>query len=230
MPPVWVVPPFDVAKDRDPGLGLPSQMELVSSVRLVYVLLDVFSRYVVGWMVAHRESATLAERLISASCERQGILPGQLTVHADRGSSMTSKPVAFLLADLGITKTHSRPHVSNDNPYSESQFKTMKYRPDFPERFGSIEHARMYCVDFFRWYNDEHRHSGIGMLTPNDVHYGLAGMRHAHRAVVLQAAYAAHPERFVRQVPTPPTVPTAAWINKPINPPKLVSLIDANAL
>ncbi len=192
----------------------------------LYVVLDVFSRYVVGWMLAHRESAALAERLISTSCERHRILPGQLTVHADRGSSMTSKPVALLLADLGVTKTHSRPHVSNDNPYSESQFKTMKYRPDFPERFGSIEHGRMHCVDFFRWYNDEHRHSGIGMLTPHDVHYGLAEMRHAERALVLQAAYAAHPERFVRQVPTPPALPTAAWINKPINPAELVNLTD----
>ncbi len=143
---------------------------------------------------------------------------------------MTSKPLALLLADLGVTKTHSRPHVSNDNAYSESQFKTMKYRPDFPDRFGSIEHSRMHCVDFFRWYNDEHRHSGIGMLTPNDVHYGLAEIRHAHRAVVLQAAYAAHPERFVRRVPTPPALPTAAWINKPINPPELVSLTDGHAL
>jgi putative transposase len=196
----------------------------------LYVVLDVFSRYVVGWMVAPRESATLAQRLISTSCERQGILPGQLTVHADRGSSMTSKPLALLLADLGVTKTHSRPHVSNDNPYSESQFKTMKYRPDFPKRFGCIEHSRMHCVDFFRWYNDEHRHSGLGMLTPHDVHYGLAEARHANRAIVLQAAYAAHPERFVRQVPTPPALPTAAWINKPINPPKPVSSIGANAL
>ena len=196
----------------------------------LYVVLDVFSRYVVGWMLAHRESAILAERLISTSCERQGILPGQLTVHADRGSSMTSKPVALMFADLGVTKTHSRPHVSNDNPYSESQFKTMKYRPDFPDRFGSIEHGRMHCADFFRWYNDEHRHSGIGMLTPNDVHYGLAELRHANRALVLQAAYAAHPERFVRRAPTPPALPTAAWINKPLNPPELVSLIDANAL
>ena len=196
----------------------------------LYVVLDVFSRYVVGWMVAPRESATLAERLISVSCERQDIFPGQLTVHADRGSSMRSKPVALLLADLGITKTHSRPHVSNDNPYSESQFKTMKYRPDFPERFGSIEHGRMHCVDFFRWYNDEHRHSGIGMLTPHDVHYGLAEMRHANRALVLQAAYAAHPERFVRQLPTPPALPTAAWINKPINLLGIVSSTSAKAL
>lgn len=196
----------------------------------LYVILDVYSRYVVGWMVAPRESASLAERLISASCERQGIQSGQLTVHADRGSSMTSKPVALLLADLGVTKTHSRPHVSNDNPYSESQFKTMKYRPDFPERFGSIEHSRLHCTDFFRWYNAEHRHSGLGMLTPHDVHHGLAAMRHAQRAVVLQAAYAEHPERFVKKLPTPPALPTAAWINKPINPPQPLMLTEGIAL
>lgn len=176
---------------------------------------SVFSRYVVGWMVAHRESAVLAERLISTSCERQGITPGQLTVHADRGSSMTSQPVALLLADLGVTKTHSRPHTSNDNPYSESQFKTMKYRPDFPDRFDSIEHGRMHCVDFFHWYNEEHRHSGLGLMTPHDVHYGFAEMRRADRAVVLQTAYDAHPERFVRHVPTPPALPAAVWINPP---------------
>lgn len=200
----------------------------------LYVVLDVYSRYVVGWMVAHRESATLAERLISTTCERQGIEPGQLTMHADRGSSMTSKPVAFLFADLGITKTHSRPHVSNDNPYSESQFKTMKYRPDFPERFGSIEDARAHCVNFFRWYNSEHRHSGLGMLTPHDVHHGLAEMRHAHRVVVLQSAYTAHPERFVKQLPMPPALPTAAWINKPAdkpgNPPQPLPLTEGIAL
>jgi putative transposase len=161
----------------------------------LYVVLDVFSRYVVGWMIAPRESAVLAERLIATSCERQGILPGQLTLHADRGSSMTSKPVALMLADLGVTKTHSRPQVSNDNPYSEAQFKTMKYRPDFPERFGSIEHSRRHGTDFFHWYNEEHRHSGIGLLTPHDVHYGIAATRHAHRTTVLHAAYAAHPLR-----------------------------------
>jgi putative transposase len=184
----------------------------------LYVILDVFSRYVVGWMVAPKESAALAERLIAASCERQGILRGQLTIHADRGSSMTSKPVALLMADLGITKTHSRPHVSNDNPYSEAQFKTLKYRPDFPERFGSLEDARAHCSDFFRWYNTEHRHSGLGLHTPHDVHFGLAEARRAHRATVLAAAYAATPERFVRRPPTPALLPTAAWIN----PPKLL--------
>ncbi len=181
----------------------------------LYVILDVFSRYVVGWMVADRESAALAERLIAESCERQRIPRGQLTIHADRGSSMTSKPVAFLMADLGITKTHSRPHVSNDNPYSEAQFKTLKYRPDFPERFGSLEDARAHCVDFFRWYNTEHRHSGLGLHTPHDVHFRLAEARRAQRATVLAAAYAATPERFVRRPPTPALLPTAAWINPP---------------
>ena len=184
----------------------------------LYVILDVFSRYVVGWMVAPRETATLAERLITASCERQGIVRGQLTLHADRGSSMRSKPVALLLADLGVTKTHSRPHVSNDNPYSEAQFKTLKYRPDFPDRFGSIEHARAHGTDFFRWYNTEHRHSGLGLHTPHDVHFGLAAAKRAARAVVLSAAYAATPERFVNCPPTPALLPSAAWIN----PPKLL--------
>jgi putative transposase len=184
----------------------------------LYVLLDVFSRYVVGWMVARRESAVLAERLIATSCARQGIDHGQLTLHADRGSSMTSKTVAFLFADLGVTKTHSRPHVSNDNPFSEAHFKTLKYRPDFPARFGSLEDARAHCVDFFPWYNTDHRHSGLGLHTPHDVHFGLAEARRAQRAIVLRAAYAVTPERFVRHPPTPALLPTAAWIN----PPKLL--------
>ena len=164
----------------------------------LYVLLDVFSRYVVGWLVAPRESAMLAERLMATSCARQRILPGQLTIHADRGAAMTSKPVAFLLADLGVTKTHSRPHTSNDNPYSEAQFKTLKYRPDFPERFGSLENARAHGVDFFAWYNTAHRHSGLGLHTPHDVHHGLAAQRQLARAAVLTTAFAATPERFVR--------------------------------
>jgi putative transposase len=184
----------------------------------LYVVLDVFSRYVVGWMVAPRETAALAERLIATSCARHGIAPGQLTIHADRGSSMTSKPVALLLADLGVTKTHSRPSVSNDNPYSEAQFKTLKYRPDFPDRFGALEHARMHSVDFFRWYNTEHRHSGLGLHTPYDVHFGLATARRAARALVLDAAYTMRPERFVNRPPTPALLPSAAWIN----PPKLL--------
>ena len=185
----------------------------------LYVLLDVFSRFVVGWMVAHRESATLAERLIATSCARQGIRREQLTLHADRGSSMTSKTVALLLADLGVTKTHSRPHVSNDNPYSEAQFKTLKYRPGFPERFGSLQDARAYAAVFFAWYNHHHRHSGIGLLTPADVHFGLAEERREQRTAVLRAAYEATPERFVRQLPRPPALPAAAWIN----PPKLLA-------
>ncbi len=181
----------------------------------LYVILDVFSRYVVGWMVAHRESAHLAEKLIRETCARQGILPGQLTIHADRGSSMTSKPVALLLSDLGVTKSHSRPYVSDDNPFSEAQFKTLKYRPDFPDRFGSIQHSRSMCGAFFPWYNTAHRHSGIGLLTPHDVHYGLAEQRVADRARVLAVAYAAHPERFVGGLPHPPARPTEVWINPP---------------
>jgi len=181
----------------------------------LYVILDVFSRYVVGWMVAHREAASLAKKLIEETIARQAVAPGQLTIHADRGSSMTSKAVAFLLADLGVTKTHSRPHVSNDNPYSEAGFKTLKYRPDFPERFGSIADARNHCADFFPWYNNEHHHTGIGLLTPYEMHHGLADMRTAERAVVLAAAYDAHPERFPHGMPRPPAVPTEAWINKP---------------
>jgi len=181
----------------------------------LYVILDVFSRYVVGWTVAHAEQAALAERLLAATCAKQQITSGQLTVHADRGSSMTSKPVAFLLADLGVTKTHSRPHVSNDNPYSESQFKTLKYRPGFPARFGSIHDARTFCQQFFGWYNREHRHSGIAMMTPQAIHYGHAAQLHQARAQVLVAAYAAHPERFVRRPPVPRPMSTAVWINPP---------------
>jgi putative transposase len=181
----------------------------------LYVILDVFSRYVVGWMVAHRESAGLAEKLIAETCERQGIKPNELTVHADRGTSMTSKAVAFLLADLGVTKTHSRPHVSNDNPFSEAAFKTLKYRPNFPARFGSIVDARGFCGDFFRWYNQEHHHSALGLLTPHDVHHGLAAQRLAARASVLEAAFQSHPERFVRGTPRPGQLPTEVWINNP---------------
>jgi putative transposase len=181
----------------------------------LYVILDIFSRYVVGWMIAQYESNTLAQRLIAESCEKQNIQPGQLTIHADRGPSMKSKPVALLLADLGVTKTHSRPHVSDDNPYSESQFKTLKYRPDFPDRFGSIQDARSFCQDFFPWYNCEHHHSGIGLLTPEMLHYGKAEAVIAQRRIVLNSAFEAHPERFVRGLPVPPPVPEAAWINKP---------------
>ncbi len=185
----------------------------------LYVILDVFSRCSVGWMVAPRESATLAQKLIGTTCERQGIDRDHLTIHADRGSSMRSKLVAELLADLGITKTHSRPQVSNDNAFSEAGFKTFKYRPGFPARFGSLEDARAHCVDFFAWYNEEHYHSGIGLHTPSDVHHGRARQVADQRAVVLAAAHAAHPERFVRGIPKPPVLPTEVWINKPKSSP-----------
>jgi putative transposase len=180
------------------------------------VILDVFSRYVTGWMVAMRESAELAKRLIEESCKKQCIPPGQLTLHADRGTSMSSKPVAFLLADLGVTKTHSRPHVSDDNPYSESQFRTMKYRPEFPDRFGCIQDGRAFCQRFFRWYNEEHRHSGLGLLTPAMVHYGQAENILQQRQAVLNVAYQRHPERFVGSAPKPPALPSEVWINKPV--------------
>jgi putative transposase len=181
----------------------------------LYVILDVFSRYVVGWLVAERESAELAERLIAETCAKQAIQPGQLTLHADRGSAMTSKPVAFLLADLGVTKTHSRPQVSNDNPFSESQFKTLKYRPDFPQRFGCLADVRTWGHAFFPWYNDDHHHTALCLLTPADVHYGRAQTVLTHRQRVLQCAYAAHPERFVKGAPVPQQPPAAVWINPP---------------
>jgi len=181
----------------------------------LYVILDVFSRYVVGWMIAERESATLAEELIAETCARQGIQPDQLTIHADRGSSMTSKSVAFLLADLGVTKTHSRPHVSNDNPYSEAQFKTLKYRPDFPSRFGCQADARAWAGTFFTWYNQQHHHSGLALLTPADVHYQRAQAVLQKRQLVLQAAYQKTPQRFVKGLPVPPPLPQAVWINPP---------------
>ena len=166
---------------------------------------------------ALRESAELAKRLIEQSCTKQNIRRGQLTLHADRGTSMSSKPVAFLLADLGVTKTHSRPHVSDDNPYSESQFRTMKYRPEFPDRFGCIQDSRAFSQGFFRWYNEEHRHSGLALLTPAMVHYHQTALILEQRQTVLDAAYRVHPERFVRQAPKPAAVPTAVWINKPLN-------------
>ena len=181
----------------------------------LYVILDVFSRYVVGWMVAPRESAVLAERLIAETCAKQGIPTGQLTLHADRGSSMRSKPVALLLADLGVVKTHSRPHVSNDNPFSEAQFKTLKYCPAFPGRFGSLEDARAFGHSFFSWYNNDHHHSGLGYLTPAMVHYRFAEGVRDQRQVVLAAAFAAHPERFVGGMPRPAALPTTVWINPP---------------
>ena len=184
----------------------------------LYVILDVFSRYVVGWMVAEHESGELAKALIDQTCQRQGITPGELTFHADNGAAMVSQPVAFLLASLGITKSHSRPHVSDDNPFSEAQFKTLKYRPGFPERFASVGHARAFLGDFFCWYNTEHHHDGLALMTPHDVHHGLVPQRLAQRARVLEAAYAAHPERFVHGAPTPAAPPDAVWINPPKAP------------
>lgn len=181
----------------------------------LYSIIDIYSRYSVGWMVATKESKELAERLLGETIAKQNIDRGQLTIHADRGSSMASKPVAFLLADLGVTKSHSRPHCSNDNPYSEAQFKTLKYRPDFPETFGSLEDARAFCSDFYTWYNQDHRHSGIGMHTPNDVHHGRAAAVRETRVQTLSVAYATNPERFVRKHPQPPELPGTAWINQP---------------
>ena len=184
----------------------------------LYVILDVFSRYVAGWMVAHREGAELAKQFIQEAIRKHQVPAGQLHIHADRGRVMTSKPVAFLMADLGVTKTHSRPYVSDDNAYSESQFRTMKYRPEFPDRFGCIQDSRAFCQQFFHWYNQEHRHSGIGLLTPAMVHFGETQTVLAQRQAVLDTAYQAHPDRFVRRPPKPLPLPTEVWINRPVPP------------
>jgi putative transposase len=185
----------------------------------LYTIIDIYSRYVPGWMLARAERATLAEALLEETIEKQGIGRDQLTIHSDRGSPMIAQPVAHLLADLGVTKSHSRPHVSNDNPFIESHFRTFKYRPDFPKSFGSFEDAHAHCGRFFTWYNDDHRHSGIAFHTPADVHYGRAELIREQRGQVLHAAYAAHPERFVRKAPEPPSLPTVAWINRPEEAP-----------
>ena len=181
----------------------------------LYVVLDIFSRYVVAWCVAPSEDGHLAKELIADAVARHEVPPGQLTIHADRGSSMTSNPVTELLTFLGIGRSHSRPHVSNDNPYSEAQFKTLKYCPDFPERFGCIEDARSFCDSFFAYYCHEHRHSGIGYHTPASVHYGTAAEVRAQRTETLEAAYAANPARFRHRKPEPPKLPIIAWINEP---------------
>jgi putative transposase len=181
----------------------------------LYVMLDVFSRYVVGWTVAHREDQNLAAQLMDEACHRQRITPDRLTIHADRGGPMTSKTVALLLSDLGVLKTHSRPRVSNDNPFSESHFKTLKYCPDFPDRFGSIEHARDHCRRFFDWYNNEHHHTGLADLTPAVVHHGRDRDVIAQRQALLDAAYQRNPRRFVHGRPMHPSVPSAVWINPP---------------
>jgi putative transposase len=181
----------------------------------LYVILDIFSRAVVGWTVAYRESAALAERLIGQTVRKQGVARDRLTLHADRGAAMTSKAVSELLADLGVARSHSRPQQSNDNPFSEAQFKTLKYHPDFPERFGSIQDARLFCRAFFAWYNTEHHHCGLGLMTPHQVHYGNTGAIRAARQAVLDKVHRRHPERFVRQLPTAPAPPEAVWVNPP---------------
>jgi putative transposase len=197
---------WDISKLRGPDKGVWFDL---------YVAIDIFSRYVVGWTVAATETAELAEEFISAAVAAQGIERGTLNIHADRGTSMTSKGVATLLSDLGVGRTHSRPHVSNDNPYSEAAFKTLKYCPTFPARFGSIADARLFAAEFFGHYNHVHRHSGIGLHTPASVHYGTATEIRAERARTLDAAYAANPRRFCGRRPTPPKLPSVAWINNP---------------
>ena len=197
---------WDITKLQGPERGVYYEL---------FVIIDIFSRYVVGWMVSPAETGELAEAFIADTLATHGIEPGQLSLHADRGTSMTSKPVAQLLIDLGVARSHSRPHVSNDNPYSEANFKTLKYCPAFPGRFGSIEDARSFCVAFFDHYNHVHRHAGIGLHTPASVHYGTADEIRAQRAVTLDAAYAANPARFGHRRPTPPKLPTVAWINEP---------------
>lgn len=181
----------------------------------LYVILDIFSRYVVGWMLAEYESADLASRLIRETVQKQGVDENQLTIHSDRGPAMASQTVAQLLASLGVVKSHSRPHVSNDNPFSESQFKTLKYMPEFPDRFGSHAHALSYCREFFQWYNEEHYHTGIALLTPSTMHHGKAAEVIDQRQAVLAQAYAQHPDRFVNGPPVHPKVPVEVWINPP---------------
>lgn len=197
---------WDITKLQGPERGVYYEL---------FVVIDIYSRYVVGWTVAEAETGELAEAFIAECLARQGIAREQLTLHADRGTSMTSKPVAQLLVDLGVARSHSRPHVSNDNPYSEANFKTLKYCPAFPGRFGSIPDARSFCAAFFEHYNHIHRHAGIGLHTPASVHYGTAEQIRAQRAETLDAAYAANPARFRHRRPTPPRLPTVAWINEP---------------
>jgi putative transposase len=197
---------WDITKLQGPTRGVYYQL---------FVIIDIFSRYVVGWMVSPAETGELAKEFIEGAIAAHGIDRDQLTIHADRGTSMTSKPVAQLLLDLGVARSHSRPHVSNDNPYSEANFKTLKYCPAFPGRFGSIQDARAFCGSFFEHYNHVHRHAGIGLHTPASVHYGTAVEVRAQRAVTLDAAYAANPSRIRHRRPTPPKLPTVAWINEP---------------
>jgi len=189
----------------------------------LYVILDIYSRYVVGWMIAPKETAALARELIEETCSKQNIQPDQLTIHSDRGSPMIAKSMVMLMADLGVTKSHSRPHVSDDNPFSEAQFRTMKYRPDYPKRFGSQQDARVWARHFFEWYNNEHHHSSIGLMTPADVHYGHADQIIKGRQTVLEKAYQKNPERFVKGMPTAPQLPDAVWINPPKKHPPQVA-------
>ena len=181
----------------------------------LYVIIDIFSRRVVGWCVADAESAALFKPLFQDAAARHDVSPGQLTLHADRGPSMKAKATALLLADLGVTKSHSRPYTSNDNPFSESHFKTMKYQPQFPKRFGCIQDAKVFCRQFFDWYNRDHHHLGIGLMTPDQVHYGQVDEVHAARQSILDQAFRANPDRFVNKKPEPPQKPTAVWINPP---------------
>lgn len=187
----------------------------------LYVVLDVFSRYVVGWLLADHESATLAEQLIAESCRKHAIAPDQLTLHADRGAAMTAKSLAQLLTDLGVDQSHSRPYTPDDNPFSEAQFKTMKYRPDYPQRFDAQDQALTWARTFFPWYNNQHHHLALGLLTPAMVHYGQVTEIVTQRQAALNAAYAHHPERFVQRPPVPPPLPTAVWINPPLHPNEL---------
>ena len=182
----------------------------------LYVILDIFSRRVVGWCVADAETAALFKPLFNEAITKHNVPPDQLTLHADRGSPMKAKATALLLADLGVTKSHSRPHTSNDNPFSEAHFKTLKYQPQFPKRFGCIEDAKAFCRGFFDWYNNDHHHAGIGLMTPNQVHYGQADQVYAARQITLDNAFSQNPNRFVNKAPTPPSKPTEAWINPPI--------------
>jgi putative transposase len=198
----------------------------------LYVMLDVFSRYVVGWLLAERESAALAQELTIAACAKQQIEPGQLTIHADRGSAMIAKSMTMLMSDLGVNKSHSRPHVSDDNPYSEAQFRTLKYSPGYPDRFGSLVDARQWCERFFTWYNQQHHHTALALLTPADVHYGRSEKKLAQRQLVLQRAFDAHPERFVKGRPSPTQLPGSVWINQPapemsLNEPLLPTILTS---
>jgi putative transposase len=187
----------------------------------LYVIIDIFSRRVVGWYVADTESANLFKLLFEDVLAKHLVSPGQLTLHADRGPSMKAKATALMLADLGVTKSHSRPYTSNDNPFSESHFKTLKYQPQFPKRFGCIEDAKAFCRCFFDWYNQDHHHAGLGLMTPDQVHYGQVDAVHAARQHTLDRAFRTNPERFVGKAPQPPAKPTAAWINPPTTPLKM---------